>query len=263
VGGPNSSFGIWHEHIQRVQDIAAHHNLTITRVHSHIGCGADPIIWDIAAKQTLAILEQFPQATILNLGGGFKVARYPGEKATDLQNVGRQLSSLLAQFADRTGRELHIEIEPGTFLVANAGTLLSSVIDITNTGKNDYTFAKLDTGMNDIMRPALHASQHPIIPLSSAPKPPHGYVIVGHNCESTDLLTPDPDDSEAPLPRLLPELSIGELVAIEGTGAYCSAMNMSGYNSFATPNEVIITTSGEIKLVNRSITIDQFMASEA
>lgn len=115
--------------------------------------------------------------------------------------------------------------------------------------------------MNDILRPALHASQHPIVPVNTNQNLKE-YVVVGHNCESTDPLTPSPDDPERPLPRLMPETAIGDIVANEGVGAYCSSMRTVGYNSFTTPNEVMLTTEENIKLISRSIGVDELTAGE-
>jgi diaminopimelate decarboxylase len=133
---------------------------------------------------------------------------------------------------------------------------------MTDTGEQGYSFLKLDTGMNDFMRPALHASQHPIILLGDDADKRKKYVVVGHNCESSDLLTPSPQDSELPNPRLLPEAKIGDLVVIEGVGAYCSSMRLIGYNSFPTPNEVMVMQSGEIRLVNKQAGVKDFIALE-
>jgi diaminopimelate decarboxylase len=262
VAGPTSSFGVWHEQSGEVQRLLTRHDLTLTTVHSHIGCGNEPEIYTRAAQKTLELVGQFPTVTRLNLGGGFKVARMPHEQATDLQELGAAVSRLLTGFHDRTGRKLHLEIEPGTMLTASAGTLLTRVQDIASTGSRGYTFLKLDTGMNDILRPALHASQHPIVILADSIGEQADYVVVGHNCESTDLLTPSPSDSEVPLPRRLPKAAIGDLVAIEGVGAYCSALRAIGYNSFSSPNEVLVTASGEPKLINRSLDIADYTASE-
>lgn len=261
VSGPTSSFGIWHEQTGDVQRLLERYDLQLITIHSHIGCGSDPDIWKQAARKTLSLVEVFPTVTRLNLGGGFKVARLATEQSTDLQAVGQDISQMLKTFAHQTGRSLHLEIEPGTMLVANSGTLLATVHDIVSTGPSGYTFLKLDTGMNDIIRPALHRSQHPIVILNHAEKLKE-YVVVGHNCESTDLLTPSSSDAEVPSPRVLPETTIGDVAAIEGVGAYCSAMSLVGYNSFARPNEVLVTTSGNIRLINRSQNFEDFTASE-
>ncbi len=261
VAGPTSSFGIWHENIDRVQEIVAKHHLKVRTVHSHIGCGADPAIWHQAAKLTLKLLEQFPSATTLNLGGGFKVGRMANEETTNMQALSSEVAQLLTNFAAKTGRKLHLEIEPGTFLVASAGCLVTRIIDFNDTGPNGFNFLKVDTGMNDFMRPALHAAQHPLVVINDNAETSE-YVVVGHNCESTDLLTPAPVDSERPHPRLMQAASIGDLIVIEGTGAYSSSMRLIGYNSYPTPNEVLIDTNGHPRLINRSQGVMDLAASE-
>lgn len=261
VAGPTSSFGIWHENLSQAITLADSHGLTINQLHSHIGCGANPKVWVAAAKKIIAMLHSLPDVATVNFGGGFKVARLSSEAETDLTEVSMRLSAMLSAFADQTGRRIKAEVEPGTFLVANAGALIARVIDLTSTGPNGYKFIKLDTGMNDLMRPALHGSQHPITILNSAQQTDN-YVVVGHNCESTDLLTPDPNNSEEPLPRNLNHPSIGDLVVIDGVGAYCSSMNMSGYNSFPTPNEVLYCADGALALIKRSTNVHDWVSLE-
>jgi diaminopimelate decarboxylase len=261
VAGRTSSFGVWHEQLDEVQRIASNHHLKITTIHSHIGCGSDPDIWQQAASLTLALVEKLPSVTTLNLGGGFKVARMAGEHATDIRKLGQGVSALLEDFAKQSGRQLHLELEPGTFLAANSGSLVSRVHDITSTGESGFTFLKLDTGMNDFMRPALHASQHPIIVLSQSDSADR-YVVVGHNCESTDLFTPHPSDAERPYPRTLRQAAIGDLVVIEGVGAYSSAMRLIGYNSFPSPAELMLEATGKLRLIRRRQGWEDFANAE-
>lgn len=239
VGGLASSFGIWHEYIPQVLEVAKTYNLTINRLHTHIGSGADPAIWQEAISISLGVARQFTDITTLNLGGGFKVARMDEEKGADMSAIGDKLSSELQKFADATGKQLHLEIEPGTFLVANAGILIAQVQDIVDTGEEGYTFLKLNTGMNDILRPSLYGAQHPIEVVNGTSEK-REYVVVGHNCESGDLLTPDPSDSESIKPRLLNKASVGDIVLIGGVGAYCAAMSAHGYNSFPDAQEIMI-----------------------
>lgn len=77
------------------------------------------------------------------------------ETSTDLQTVGEPVKEAIASFAKDTGRKLHLEIEPGTFLVANAGALLCTVKDIVTTGSEGHCFMKLDSGMTEVLRPSL------------------------------------------------------------------------------------------------------------
>lgn len=239
VGGRTSSFGIWHEYIDQIHEIARKHQLTITRLHTHIGSGTDPAVWQEVIKVSLEIIKNFPDATTINLGGGFKVARMPEEVGADMEVIGRRLASELQNFADETGRKLHLELEPGTFLTANAGDLITTITDIVDTGSEGYTFLKIDAGMNDILRPSLYGAQHPITVITDSIDTKE-YVVVGHNCESGDLLTPAPGDSEVLRPRLLSQARIGDRLVISGAGAYCASMAAHGYNSFPSAKEILV-----------------------
>ena len=239
VGGLTSSFGIWHEYIDEIYKLIDRHNLKICRLHTHIGSGADPQVWQQSLAISLELLKHFENATTINLGGGFKVARVDGEKEADMKVIGKMLVDELQDFTNSYGRKLHLELEPGTFLVANAGLLVAKVEDLVDTGKDGYKFIKLNTGMNDILRPSLYGAQHPIAVLSDMDEIGE-YVVVGHNCESGDLLTPVPGDPEVLQVRKLTVPAIGDLVVIGGVGAYCASMSAHGYNSYPNAKEVLV-----------------------
>jgi diaminopimelate decarboxylase len=260
VGGPGSSFGIWHERLGDVQAIAARHGLHIRRLHSHIGSGSDPIVWQRVARMTLDLVAALPEVTTVNLGGGFKVARVAGEKGTDLQECGAPVKVEFVRFRERDGRALHLEIEPGTYLVANAGAVVATCVDVVDTGAEGYTFAKLDTGMTEVTRPSLYGAQHPIDVLAEAP--PGDVVFVGPCCESGDILTTAPGDPEALAPRCVPRPSIGDLVIVGGAGAYCAAMSTINYNSFPQAPEVMLEPDGTLRLLRARQTFEQIVANE-
>ncbi len=263
VGGPSSSFGIWHEEIESVKEIASRFRLRIVRIHTHIGSGSDPVIWQKISAMSLDLVRQFPDVVTLNLGGGYKVARMPYEKSTDLQEIGAPVARMFEDFARETGRKIHLEIEPGTFLVANAGALLATIQDAASTGPDGYRFLKLDTGMTEILRPSLYGSQHPIAILPAAPATAaNDYIVVGHCCESGDILTPAPDEPEMLAARKLPEARIGDLCVIDGAGAYCSGMAAKNYNSFPEAAEVLLEPNGEARLIRRRQTLEQIWQNE-
>ncbi len=263
VGGPASSFGIWHEYIPQVLQIAEKYKLKIIRIHTHIGSGSDPLVWQKVAKMSLDNVRQFKDVTILNMGGGFKVARMPNEVSTDLQTVGLPIASEIEKFAEETGRKLHFEIEPGTFLLANCASVISKIQDICDTGKEGYNFLKVDTGMTDILRPSIYGAQHPI---SVVQKKPHegtqNYVVAGHCCESGDILTPAPSDPEGLSPRLMKVAHIGDYCVIDGAGAYCSSMATKNYNSYPASPEIMLLADGELKLIRGVQTLEQIIADE-
>ncbi|MAI79294.1 MAG: diaminopimelate decarboxylase [Deltaproteobacteria bacterium] len=265
VGGPGSSFGIWHEQLHRVKIVASEHQLKVTGMHTHIGSGGDPEVWKRCARLSLAIAAQLPEVTRLSLGGGFKVARMPGETTADLQAIGLALIEDFQIFSKEHGRELHLEIEPGTFLVANAGAILANVMDVVDTGEDGYVFAKTDTGMTEFLRPNLYGAQHPIevIPASDGGKEDKiDLLIAGHCCESGDVMTPAAGDPEALAPRQLIRPVVGDTVMIGGAGAYCSGLAGKHYNSFPEAAEVLLTRSEEFKLIRKREILDQIVRNE-
>ena len=263
VGGPSSSFGIWHHWIPQIKSILEKYDLTAVRIHTHIGSGSDPDVWLKVAKMNFDIVRQFPDVTTLNLGGGFKVGRMPDEKSTDLQVVGLPVKEKFEEFAVETGRQIHLEVEPGTFLVANAGALLSRVQDVVSTGEGGYEFIKLDTGMTELLRPSIYGAQHPISLLqSSENSEAKDYVIVGHCCESGDILTPAAGDPELLATRALPLAEIGDYCVIDGSGAYASAMTPKHYNSYPEAAEVILDLDNAPKLIRRRQKLEEIWANE-
>ena len=264
VGGPASSFGIWHEHLDGALDAAAAHGLRVTGMHTHIGSGSDPEVWVRCAKMSLGIAARMPEVARLSLGGGYKVARMPHEKTTDLQDIGARIVPEFEAFAECHGRRLHLEIEPGTYLTANAGALVSSVIDLVDTGSEGYRFIKIDAGMTEIARSAMYGAEHPIIvvPAQEEVRGSREYLVSGHCCESGDTMTPQPGDPEGLRPRMLTEACVGDLAVIEGAGAYCAAQSCKNYNSFPEAAEVLLRDDGEFQLVRARQTIEQITQNE-
>ncbi len=261
VGGPGASFGIWHEHLDEALAAGREHRLTFDRMHTHIGSGNDAEIWKRVALMSLEICARIPDAEVLNLGGGFKVAP---EEETDLATIGAPIAEAFRAFAARHGRKLRLEIEPGTYLVANACVLIATVIDVVDTGRDGYRFLKVDTGMTEIVRPSMYGAQHPItvVPARAETRGEAEYLVVGHCCESGDVLTPAPQDPEGLRARLLTEARIGDAVVIGRAGAYCSGMTTKNYNSFPEAPEVMIGKSGSIELIRRRQTPEQVCQNE-
>lgn len=260
TGGPGSSFGIWHEYLDQALAVAARRGATIRRLHSHIGSGSDPAVWTRVVDLVLEIAERLPDVTEVSLGGGFKVARMPDEETTDLHAIGSMAREKFLAFRERTGRTLDLEIEPGTFLVANAGLIVATCVDVVDTGASGYRFAKLDTGMTEITRPSLYGAQHPIQVLAERPRA--RVVFVGPCCESGDLLTPAPGDPEGLAPREVPSPAVGDLVLIGGAGAYCASMATINYNSYPQAPEVLRESDGSLRLVRRRQTLEQILENE-
>ncbi|MCM8532067.1 MAG: diaminopimelate decarboxylase [Lentisphaeraceae bacterium] len=261
VGGPSSSFGIWHEQLDQVKEIASKHNLKISRFHTHIGSGTDPEVWKQVAGMSLDFAVQFADVKTVNLGGGFKVARMSDEKTTNLQEIGEVVKGEFLRVFAETGRKLELEIEPGTYISAASGALVCEVDDVTDTGKAGYNFLKLNTGMDAITRPALYASRHPmeVLPVTQTTETVD-YVVTGHCCESGDVFTLTEDDTLQP--RTLLKAELGDLVVIEGAGAYCSSMNLANYNSFPALTELLADKDGKLHILKKAEKVEDLLARE-
>lgn len=102
--------------------------------------------------------------------------------------------------------------------------------------------------------PCRYGAQHPIVVHSESNESnTKNYVVVGHCCESGDLFSCAPGDPEVLLPRLLKSCRIGDLVSIEGSGAYCAGMSTKNYNSFPEAAEVILDLNDKPHLIRRCV----------
>jgi diaminopimelate decarboxylase len=145
---------------------------------------------------------------------------------------------------------LPIVLEPGRAIAAPAGALLARVVDV-KPRTADTDFAILDAGMTELMRPALYGAFHRIEPVTTRPDGEREYEIVGPVCESSDVVGRD---------RRLPQLQVGDLVAIRDVGAYGSVM-ASNYNRRPLPAEVLVD-AGAWRAIRRRQTVDDMLSLE-
>ena len=142
---------------------------------------------------------------------------------------------------------------------------ITSVMDVVDTGDQGYNFIKIDGGMTEVLRPSLYGAQQPLT-LVKADGGTHesdtDYMVVGHCCESGDILTPSPSDPEGLAPRTFPRTDISDALVIGGAGAYCASMASKNYNSFPEVAEVLLQNDGSTKLIRQRQTLDQVLANE-
>lgn len=263
TGDKYSCFGIHLTDLENVLAFAEDKGIIINAVHVHIGSGGDPAAWRDNIDRELGFVEKyFPNAEHVSFGGGFKVARMPGESEADIQELGAYAKQRIEDFYERTGRKLKMEIEPGTYYVANCGYLLTRVMDLKQTGKDGFEFILLDGGMEVNTRPLLYGSEHPFYMVSSEGEllsdefdltkfDPEAdqRIIVGRCCESGDSQALD--EQAHIVPRVMAEPKIGDYVVIGGAGAYCSTMTPFNYNSHVQAPEVLVREDGSCKLVRK------------
>jgi diaminopimelate decarboxylase len=159
--------------------------------------------------------------TRLDIGGGFPIV-YKDEKLLDLDSYASWVGEIIEPL------ETEIIMEPGRYLVGNAGVLLSEVLYIKET--QDRSFLVIDSAMNDLIRPTLYEAYHGIEPVENRSAPEKTYDVVGPICETGDTFSID---------RKLPEMKPGDLAVIKTTGAYGFCM-ASNYNTRPMPPEILV-----------------------
>ncbi len=275
TGDNYSCFGVHLSDLPTLLDEAKSFDVIFSQVHIHIGSGGDPIKWRENIDLELSIIENYFDENIktVSFGGGLKEARMPGETMADIESLGIYAKEKITEFYEKTGMKLEMEIEPGTFIVANAGYCVTEVMDKKRTGADGLNFIILNGGMEVNTRPLMYGSNHPFYVISKNNKEllssefdkeslKGGYeaVLVGRCCESGDSQCLDEQDN--PVPRAMKEPQIGDYIAIGGTGAYCSSMTPFNYNSHQQIAEILFTKEMEQKLIRRRQTMEQILCNE-
>ena len=253
TGGPESKFGIDWELAEEARSLAAGGRLRVAGVHCHIGSGvlqAERFVE--AVTNLLTVARRFPDLETVNFGGGIGIPYRRGDQELAVDRLGALLTAEYDRFCAAYGTRPALCLEPGRFLVARAGTLLCRVTAVNQARK--YLFAGTDSGFNHLVRPAMYGSYHHMEPVEPRAGEPRETVLTGNICESGDVFT---RDEEGIVPRALPPLEEGDLVAIRDTGAYGFAM-ASRYNSFPLPAEVLVE-DGADTLIRRRDTLPQLL----
>ena len=225
TGGADSKFGLPLEHLDAFMELARRHDVRITGLHAHLGSGImDASHWPTVCGQLASIAERVGSVRTLNLGGGLGVPSHPGEAELDIAAVDAALAEV-----KRTYPQYELWLEPGRWLVADAGVLLAHVTQTKRKGTIDYLGC--DAGMHVLIRPALYDAWHEIVNLSRlGASADIVYQVVGPICESGDVLGVD---------RHLPRSEEGDVLLIAQTGAYGESMS-SRYNLRALAEPAIL-----------------------
>jgi diaminopimelate decarboxylase len=249
TGEKTAKFGVpFDEVVGLARRIAAERRLRLRSLAMHIGSQITDV--EPYSRGTAKLLELvtairasgIDTLDALDVGGGLGV-RYHNEKAPTAK-----------AFADAVAPKVHaaglgLLCEPGRYLVANAGVLLTRVLYRKHAGGKDYVI--VDAGMTDFVRPSHYNAHHEILPLKDGARSEEVVSVVGPICESGDFLALD---------RRLPSVRPGEYLAVLGTGAYGFAMS-STYNARPRPPEVLV--EGERYYVARQReTLDDLVRGE-
>ena len=185
------------------------------------------------------------QLRSIDAGGGLGID-YHGGSSDPAARVHSYAAAINAALDGFEGRLL---IEPGRFLVAQAGALVTRVLNLKQNGRK--TFVITDAAMNDLIRPALYQAHHEIVPVTPRPGRPRTVDVVGPVCETGDFFARD---------RKLAPVESGDLLALLDAGAYGMAQ-ASNYNTRMRPAEVLVE-GNKASLIRRRETIADLLAPE-
>ncbi|MDX1443938.1 MAG: bifunctional aspartate kinase/diaminopimelate decarboxylase [Gammaproteobacteria bacterium] len=225
TAGSHSKFGIPEHELAEAAALAESAGAKIIGLHAHVGSGIrDPQAWQDVALSLARVSEHFPDARILDLGGGFGVPERRNDIPLDMTAVAERLQ----EFRDAHPK-FELWVEPGRYLVATAGALLTRVTQLK--GKAGAFYVGVDAGMHTLLRPALYGAHHDIVNLSRLGDTASITAnVVGPICETGDILGID---------RRLPETREGDVLLIGNAGAYGSVMS-SDYNLRGMPREFLL-----------------------
>jgi diaminopimelate decarboxylase/aspartate kinase len=226
TGGKEAKFGLPAEMLPGFLAAARETGARITVLHAHVGSGITDIRhWPQVYAQLVDLAEQIGTVTAIDVGGGLGIPYEPDGEALDIAAFARAMGEIKAAWP-----QYALWIEPGRYLVAEAGVLLARVTQVVD--KLGLRRIGLDAGMNALMRPALYGSWHEIANLTRLDAPPGAQAeVVGPICESSDVLGKR---------RALPDATAeGDVVVLATAGAYGFVM-ANQYNQRPLPREAIL-----------------------
>jgi len=227
TGRKRDKFGLSEEAIYDAYELAASmENIDPLGLSVHVGSQVFTVeSFKAAFEKMPSIVENLRSSghkvTRLDIGGGFPII-YKDEKLLDLDKYAQWVADIIVPL------DAQIILEPGRYLVGNAGVLLTKVLYVKETATQD--FLVIDSAMNDLIRPTLYDAYHGIEAVENRDNAIHNYDVVGPICETGDTFTRGRD---------LPQMKTGDLAVIQSAGAYGFCM-ASNYNTRAMPAEVLV-----------------------
>jgi diaminopimelate decarboxylase len=260
TGGPQSKHGIWHTDVDDCLRRADRHGMLVTGLHMHIGSGTDlEHLGQVCEALEKIALDVGRTVTTISAGGGLPVPYRAHEQYVDLDAYFQLWDATRCRLQDAFGHPVRLELEPGRYLVAESGCLITEIRAVKQMGEN--LFYLVDAGFNDLARPILYGAYHPISICARDGRPmtsEHDVVVGGPLCESGDIFTQE--DGGVVTHRRLPTAAVGDWLILENAGAYGFVM-ASNYNSKYRAPEVLIE-DGEAKLVRRRETYEDLVQCE-
>lgn len=249
TGHIDSKFGISIYQLRHVLRVVKSNNIRVNGLHMHTGSDIlDPGVFLQGADILFECAKDFPDLEFIDFGSGFKVAYKEGDITTNVEELGKAISSGFNQFCKEYGRNLELWFEPGKFLVSEAGYFLVKTNVIKQTTAT--VFVGVDSGQNHLIRPMFYDAYHHIVNISNPSGVNRVYTVVGYICE-TDTFGWD---------RKLNEVREGDVLCFKNAGAYGFTMS-SNYNARYRPAEVLIY-QGKPHLIRKRETMDDILKNQ-
>ena len=264
TGGEHSKHGIWHTDLPAALAKVRSNGHQLLGLHMHIGSGVDyGHLQDVCGAMVALVSTVKAQGMDLHAisaGGGLSIPYQAGEPVVDTAHYFACWDAARQQVAAMLGHPVVLELEPGRYLVAESGVLVSEVRATKFQGAAHLVL--VDAGFSDLMRPAMYGSHHGLEIIhadgTAATGPNQSTGVAGPLCESGDVFTQG--EGGVMLQRDLPQAQVGDLLVIHDTGAYGASMS-SNYNSRPLIPEILLQ-GGQSRVIRRRQTVAELIALE-
>ncbi len=261
TGGEWSKHGIWHAYLDEAVRHIEKYRLDLQGLHMHIGSGTDFHHLKRVCEAMVSEVETLGlDLRVISSGGGLPIPYRDGDSSLDTDALFLLWDAARKRIEARIGHSVGLEIEPGRYLVGEAGILVAEIRATKRMGPN--RFVLVDAGFDNLVRPAMYGSYHEISVVRReggvATGPTEPTVVGGPLCESGDVFTQE--EGGVVVPRDLPAASVGDFVVFHDAGAYAASM-ASNYNSRTLAPEVLIEGE-ETRLIRRRQSIEDLLSLE-
>ncbi|CAL4324347.1 diaminopimelate decarboxylase [Buchnera aphidicola] len=260
TGGENSKHGIWNPYL--ALPIIHKYQLKLIGLHIHIGSGVNyEHLEKVCQSMINNALKINQKISYISAGGGLPIPYTFNEKPIDINKYFEIWNLAKKKISDCLNTKIELEIEPGRFLVAESGMLITQVRVVKKMGNKNFVL--VDAGFNDLMRPAMYGSYHHISVIASNnrkidEKNTIDTIVGGPLCESGDIFTQEEGGSVKT--RKLPIIYVGDYLIFHDTGAYGSSMS-SNYNTRPLIPEILLENK-KFRMIRRRQTIQEILSLE-
>ncbi len=261
TGGEHSKHGIWLDDVPLAIAMVRRYGLKLVGLHMHIGSGVDYThLSRVCDAMVEAVQGLGHDIEAISAGGGLSVPYSEGEPRIDVEHYFRLWDAARRQIEAHFGHRVRLEIEPGRFLVAEAGVLVAEVHALNR--RPNRQFVLVDAGFNDLVRPSFYGSHHEmtVVKGNGVPSeaPAGSFAVAGPLCEAGDVFTQEAGGVVTSRSMSAPE--VGDFIVFHDAGAYGASMS-SNYNSRPLAPELLLE-NGTPRLIRRRQTIEELIALE-